>query len=410
MKVAFKYRAYPTQNQVKEIQRHFQIHANIYNKTLDTLDNTNNSEWIGNYAMHKQLTQWKKSDENNFKQVNSKAAQQTVNRIYDAIDGLSALKQKGEKVGKLRHRNQLTSIEYNQSGFDVNENTVRFDKIGKIPIEKHRPTKGEIKGVTLKHAGTGNWYACVICEVEELPELSIEDIEDDSVVGIDVNVSNLFADTEGRKLESFYNYLEPELSRIKKEHKNLSRKEEGSNNYKKQHKKLSQAYQDLVNKRDDILHKLSNWYVKNYDLISVEDIDSKELSENGSGLGKYIRSQAWSRLVEFIEYKASQAGIQTLRVDPRNTTKNCSNPDCNEIYKKSLDDRVHSCEECGFETDRDVNASWNVLFKALDSFDSERLGQGLSELTPVEIDTSSGSSSIEEVPLSVIAESGSPRL
>lgn len=408
MKVAYKYRANPTSQQVDSLKTHFQIHANLYNKALETLNNSN--EWISKYSMHKKLTNWKNNEDNLFDEINSKAAQQTVNRIYRAISGLSELSKKGQKVGSLRYRNSFTSIEYNQSGFSIEDEHVYLHGIGDVPITKHRETSGEIKGVTIKRSQTGEWSVSVICEVDTETEIPIEDIHSEDVVGIDVNVSNLFADTEGRKLESLYKYLQPELIRVRKEQQNLSRKEEGSNNWKRQRQQLAQAYQDLVNKRDDILHKLSNWYVENYDLIAVEDIDSKELSENGSGLGKYIRSQAWSRLVEFIEYKASQAGVQALQVDPRDTTKDCSNPECENSYKKSLDDRMHSCGECGFEEDRDVNASWNVLFKALDSFDEGRLGQGLSELTPVEIDTAGGSSSIEEIPLSVIAESGSPRL
>lgn len=190
---------------------------------------------------------------------------------------------------------------------------------------------------------------------------------------------------------------------MRKEHRNLSRKQKGSNNWQKQKRKLAQAYKDLVNKRDDILHKLSNWYVKNYDLIAIEDVDSKELSENRFGLGKYIRSQAWSRFAEFLEYKASQAGVRVEQVLPEYTSQDCSNPACENREVKSLDE----CSECGFEADRDVNAAWNVLFKGVDRLEFEdNLGQGLSELMPVETDTADGMC----ISLSVVIESGIPRL
>ena len=408
MKVAYKYRANPTPQQVESLETHFQIHANLYNQALETLNESD--EWISKYSMFNKLPNWKKNDANSFDQINSKAAQQTVGRIYRAISGLSELSKKGEKVGSLRYRNTFTSIEYNQSGFKVENEYVYLHGVGDVPITKHRETSGEIKGVTIKRSQTGEWSVSVLCEVDTETEIPIEDIHDDSVVGIDVNVENLFADTEGRKLESLYKFLKPELERVRKENRNLSRKQEGSNNWQKQKRQLAQAYEDLGNKRDDILHKLSNWYVENYDLIAIENVDSKELSENGFGLGKYIRSQAWSRFAEFLEYKASQAGVRVEQVPPKHTSQDCANPDCDHREKKSLDERTHDCPDCEFEADRDVNAAWNVLFKSIERLDYEsgidEVGQGLSELTPVETETASGTS----IPLSLVVEAGSPRL
>jgi putative transposase len=397
MRVAYKYKANPTKKQKEELESHFQIHANLYNKALETLNNS--EEWIPKYKMHKKLTQWKEQQNNNFEKINSKAAQQTINRIYRAVKSLSAKKQKGEKVGKLRYKSKLNSIEYNQSGFKTNKNTVKLHQIGKIPINKHRKTTGEIKGVTIKKSNTGEWWTSIICQVETPSKIPIKDIKQENVIGIDLNISNLLADTEGRKLESLYKFLKPELEKIRKEHQKLSRKQKRSNNWHKQKKKLAKAYQDLKNKRDDALHKLSKYYVENYDLICIEDIESKKLSENGNkGLGKYIREQAWRRLVEFIKYKASQAGTHIQRVNPEYTSQDCSR--CNNREEKQLGEQSHECKECGLEMDRDVNASWNILYKGLDMLREEGLGQGLPEVTLVETDTSS-------IPLSTVTEARS---
>lgn len=132
MKVAYKYKANPTKQQENKLESHFQIHANLYNKALETLNTS--EEWISKYKMHKKLTQWKKQQNNNFEKINSKAAQQTINRIYRAVKSLSTKKQKGEKVGKLRYKNKLNSIEYNQSGFKTNKNTVKLHQIGNLKV------------------------------------------------------------------------------------------------------------------------------------------------------------------------------------------------------------------------------------------------------------------------------------
>ena len=67
-------------------------------------------------------------------------------------------------------------------------------------------------------------------------------------------------------------------------------------------------------------------------------------------------------LVHFTAYKAEWAGKQVIMVDPRNTTQVCS--ECGQIVKKSLNERIHRFT-CGFVADRDVNAAWNILNKAI---------------------------------------------
>lgn len=110
-------------------------------------------------------------------------------------------------------------------------------------------------------------------------------------------------------------------------------------------------------------------------MICIEDLESKKLSEkNNKGLGKYIREQAWRRLVEFIKYKALQAGTHIQQVNPEYTSQDCSS--CNNREEKQLGEQSHKCEGCGLEIDRDVNAAWNILFKGLDRLREEEEGLG----------------------------------
>jgi len=395
MMLAYKYRVYPTESQKKEIHEHFDIHASIYNKTIDTLDD---SDWVSEYDMHKKLTQWKKDDDNNFGCVNSKAAQETVGRVYRAINGLSAQKENGRNVGKLRHRNSFTSIEYNQIGFDVNEETVRVHPFGEIDVNKHRRVSGEVKGITIKETSSNEWYISVITNVKSKDTIPIEDIDDPNVVGIDFNISNLFTDSDGRMFESLWDYLQPKLDRVDREHQKLSRKKYGSNNWEKQKVKLSKAYDDLTNARDDILHKLSRWYVDNFDGIALENVGSEDLSR---GPVKYVKEQAWRKFQEYVQYKASHAGVETFEVSPEYTTQDCSN--CENRVEKELSDKTHDCEECGLTIDRDLNAARNIVQRAI----SSTVGQGLPELTPFETDSAG---EIIHISLRTVVDEGSPSI
>jgi len=393
MILASKFKANPSWSQKQQLRDQMDIHANIYNRTLDTLEEE--SEWISKYDMFTRLTQWKKKDSNSFDAVNSKAAQQTVGRVYNAIDGLQTKKEKGYSVGKLRHRNTFTSIEYNQSGFTVSEETLRLHPVGHIPWNKHRDISGSIKGVTIKVSNEGDWYASVLHEVETKDEIPLEDIEDEDVDGIHFNVSHLITDSDGRIFESLWSALDSEIERVKREQQKLSRKEYGSNNYKKQKANVQKSYTKLVNKRNDILHKLTNWYVERYDYIAVEDIESEKLSQ---GLVSHIKEQAWGRFKEYIAYKASQAGVHIAEVDPAYTSQDCSQ--CGNRRQKDLSERQHNCQNCGLSTHRDINAAINIEDRG------RELGQGLSETTPWEM----RSADETHVSLRTIVERGSPGL
>ncbi|PTD93878.1 hypothetical protein C9439_05405 [archaeon SCG-AAA382B04] len=146
--LSYKYDANLTEENKEELQKHFEIHKDIYNKALETLNKLN--DWIPRYEMYNKLPEWKKTSNPEFQNVYSKAAQQTIGRIYDAIKGLSTKKEKGEKVGKLRYKNSINSIECNQSGFEINQEngTIHLSRIGEIPVNFHGPISegAEVKG------------------------------------------------------------------------------------------------------------------------------------------------------------------------------------------------------------------------------------------------------------------------
>ena len=344
----------------------------------------------------------KKTSNPEFQNVYSKTAQQTIGRIYNAIKGLNTKKEKGRKVGKLRYKNSINSIKYNQSGFKIDQEKeyIYLSKIGEIPVNFHRPIpeNAEVKTVIIKRYSCGDWKIILQLEIEKSDKKPIT--ENSDIIGIDLNVSNFLTDSEGRKIEDLKNILKKKHKRIKKEQKKLSRKEKGSNNWKKQKERLAKAYKKLRDARRDFLHKLSRAYVDRYDVIAVEDLDSKNLSEGESStLNRRIANHAWNEFVSMLTYKASQAGKQVIEVNPKNTTKNCSNPNCENKVDKRLSDRTHKCKECGLEINRDLNAAINIVNRAINL-----VGQGLSEVKPSDTSTSAGTS----VPVSRVVEQGSP--
>ncbi|ERG89667.1 MAG: transposase, IS605 OrfB family, central region, partial [halophilic archaeon J07HX5] len=164
---------------------------------------------------------------------------------------------------------------------------------------KHRdiPDTETIKEVTLKKEPTSEWFACVTVDGKETPE---EPDNPDRCVGTDVGILKYAHDSDGRAVGSLD--LSQERDRLHREQRKLSRKQHGSNNWEQQRKKVAECHQTIKRKRRDFLHKLSNYYASEYDLVAVEDLDVKPMLES-SGNSRNTASAAWDTFTTLLEYK-----------------------------------------------------------------------------------------------------------
>jgi putative transposase len=409
----YRFRAYPDRTGVTaEVEHHIDIHRQAYNHTryeYNALDTDEDN--IGSAYQHqKRLTEWK-DEWLVFSEVHSKALQKTVERFYDNLSTLSEKKQNGHKVGWLKWKSprEYQSMTYSQSGFELKNTSGRtatlwLSKIGDIPIRYHReiPDNATIKEVTLKKETTGEWYVTFGLEVEDTPlpeKPDVEDLDAEGCVGIDLGINNYIYSSDGDSVD--WLDLSDEYERLRREQRNLSQKEHGSNNWEKQRREVAKVKRRIKRKVEDFQHKLTTWLVKTYDAVLVEDLNvAGMLQSNGNSRNK--QDAAWRGFIEMLEYKGDLYGTHVVQVNPAGTTKECA--ECGVETEKPLWVREHSCPSCGFEADRDANASYNVLSRGL-----QELGLGQAEVTPVEtataVETDGGQSS--SVPASRVVETGS---
>jgi putative transposase len=77
------------------------------------------------------------------------------------------------------------------------------------------------------------------------------------------------------------------------------------------------------------------------------------------------RLSDWSfhQLYGFLLYKAQDAGIPIVQVDPRNTSRTCSVcGHCEKANRKSQEEFL--CKHCGFSANADWNAARNIALRA----------------------------------------------
>ncbi|ESS10568.1 MAG: transposase, IS605 OrfB family, central region [uncultured archaeon A07HR60] len=337
----------------------------------------------------------------------STVTQAAVMRIERSVKALSGLKQQGYKMGSLNWKapQDFRSFSYVQKGFEFDRKdghtVLSLKKLADIPVVKHReiPDTETVKEVTLKKEATGEWFACVTVDSKETPE---KPGNPERCIGIDVGILKYAHDTDGRTIGSLG--LSDDRERLQREQRKLSRKEHGSHNWEQQRQKVAECHQKMKRKRRDFLHKLSNYYASQYDLVAVEDLHIKSMLES-PGNSRNTASAAWDTFTTLLAYKCKREGTHFVEVDPAGTTKECAS--CGVATDKPLWVREHSCPACGFEMDRDANAALNILSRGF-----EQRGVVHSESPPVEtalpLFTSSESSDV--VDGKRVVESGSPSL
>ena len=269
--------------------------------------------------------------------VYSKVLQMVLYQLYSNLKALSQLKKNGKKVGRLRFKGKgwYKTFTYNQRGFKIIKTGRRLDllrlsKIGDIPIRVHREIEGEIKQVIIKRHRSGKWFACICIE----KEVRAIRREPKKAIGIDVGIRYFLTDSEGRQIEN-PRFYERTLERIRILHRNLSRKKKGSRNWEKARVKLARAYEKLVNQRNDFLHKLSRFYVSNYDLICVEKLNIRGMVRNHN-LARKILDASWGKFIRLLHEKAERAACVVVDVNPRGTSEGLS-------YENSYRDYISAC-------------------------------------------------------------------
>ena len=315
--LSYKFRLYPSKLVQEKLNEHLELCRWLYNRLLSEL-NMAEEKGIKLKRMDTQalIVDLKKHERPELEAVYSKVLQLVNHQLWSNIHALAGLKRNGKRVGRLRFKGKgwFKTLNFNQSGFKLENGRLMLSKVGEIPIKLHREIKGEVKGVIVKHERSGRWYA--IFQVEDEPETLQQT---NRAVGIDVGIKHFLTDTEGRQIEN-PRFYEHSLERIKIKQRQLSRKQKDSHNRGKARAKLARAYEGLVDQRDDFLHKLSSFYVQNYDAIAVENLNLSGMVKNHNLAGP-ILDASWGKFLHALSYKAERAGRVVVKVNPRGTSQ-----------------------------------------------------------------------------------------
>jgi putative transposase len=356
----YKYRLYPTKNQIEKLDWTLETCRILYNSCL--VDRNRHYEetktFLSRIDQQKILVQDKKNIEY-LKNIHSQVLQDVLFRVEKAyVNFFRRVKEKKGKAGFPRFKNQdrYDSITYSQSGFEIDKDgKLKLSKIGHIKIKLHRDINGTIKTCNIKKE-IDKWYVCFTVEYTHHGSKPIPDKQ----IGIDVGIKSFAVLSDGKIIDN-PKYLIKSEKLLTKRQRQLSNKKKGSNNRNKSRLTVARLHKHISNQRKDFQHKVSRQIINNYGYIKVEDLQISNMVKNHK-LAKSIHDAGWGQFICFLNYKAEEAGCYLEKVNPRNTSKECSV--CGYIYK-DMDIYIRNwiCPVCHTEHDRDVNASINICNK-----------------------------------------------
>ena len=336
----------------------------------------NGGKFISDHDLRKQFTQLKKTEE--YKWLYSISNDVTKQAIKDCC---LAYKRFFSGIGK---KPKFKSKKNDRPSFYVDNVKIKFTndkvKLGNIATSK-RKNKAKLNWIRLSEKNKIpinckyinphvvydgiDWFICVGIEFEE----SIESPTNNEIV-IDIGIKELAICSDKiiykninktqkiKKLEKKKRRLQRSISR-----KYLNNKKGESyhktSNIIKSEKKLLKLNHRLTNIRNDYLHKVTSEIVnRKPKFITIEDLNVNGMMKN-KHLSKAIQQQKLYEFRRQLEYKCKWNNIELRIVDRYYpSSKLCHN--CGQIKKDlKLNDRIYKCD-CGYEEDRDYNASLNL--------------------------------------------------
>jgi len=261
----------------------------------------------------------------------------------------------------------------------LKDKRIYIPKLGWVKLaEEFRFPESKILSATVSRR-VDKWLISIIVEINHDPPVR----ENQGTVGIDLGINTFAVLSNGKTFKS-PRPLKKYERRLKRLQRKLSRKKAGSNNREKAKMKLAGLYYRISCIRNDFLHKLVTGLVRDYEVICVEDLNTSGMLKN-SHLSKAISDQGWSELQRQFEYKFLWYGSQLKKVDRFfASSKICSS--CG--HKKEdlkLSDRVYTCENCGLEIDRDLNAAINIRNEGLNTEGSPGLKACGENVRPISV-------------------------
>ncbi len=355
---SYKFRLYPTEEQVKKLEDTIETCRHLYNDSLGE----RSIDWDVGFYEQKQLLTLRKQESKYLKQVHSQVLQDVLLRLDKAYQ---AFFKKLARYPKFKTKGKYNSFTYPQhnNGWKIKDNKLVLSCIGAIKIKMHRIPVSTLKRCTIIR-DVDQWYCCITTTDDGIEKKPIANVNTTKPAGIDVGLLNWLTLSDGKVIPNNTLDFATQARKIKQLQRNLSRKQKGSKNREKARIALAKAWRQIRRCRDDFVHKASKTIIADdgYTFIVFEKLNIANMVKNHH-LAQAIMDATWGKLRQYTAYKVERRGGRVVTVLPNGTSQKCSRcgvVKAKEENKLDLSVRIFKCHSCGLVIDRDLNAAKNI--------------------------------------------------
>lgn len=368
----------PNTKQIESINANFGYNRFVYNQLL-AMQNarygagaSNISRFGMNYIIAGMKIEFPflKDAESSSLQCTSTDLADAFHRFFTKQNGFPKFK------SRKRSKNSYKINCINNNVAVVDNHYLKLPKLGLVKAYGLHRVKDKIKSAVVRKNPAGDYSVTLLVETEikPFPETS-------KSIGLDLGLADLVIQSDGVKLKNKQFERSLAKKRLNWERKLARRRLQAKakiveahkvgveldmssfKNVEKARQMVAKYNRKAMNQRDNYLHQYTASLVKNYDIIAMEDLKTKNLMKN-KHLSRSIADSSWAKIKSMLAYKCEWYGKQLILVNPAYTSQECSSCHAN-TGKKPLRIREFTCPHCGVHHDRDVNAAINILNKAL---------------------------------------------
>ncbi|MDY6901889.1 MAG: transposase [Cyanobacteriota bacterium] len=367
------FRLYPSKAQNDKMHYWRRLHKDLYNTCVEHRKTSYKKfgKSISYYDQQNCLPNFKE-EWGEYKELGSHALQDTIKRVEFAFKRFFKLKSGYPKFKASRRYKGWTypcksgwkSCTNGKNGY------LKISNLGNIKMRGQARDWGTPKTCTIMFK-QGKWYASITVDCVPTRHQT-----DTGAVGLDFGTHHAIADSNGDVVDNprFVRTAQAKINKIAKTSRrkrppNFRKKVKASRRWKKANKAAGKIHSKVARQRQDWQHKVSTQIVSCNSLVATEKLNLKGMTRKSkgknkrqkSGLNRSLLDVGIGNIKDLIKYKVTEAGGFYIEVPTKKVKPSQTCPSCGHQKKKTLLERVHNCENCGYQCDRDVAAAKVML-------------------------------------------------
>ena len=374
------FRLYPTNSQEQKLRWARAMHKELYNSAL--ANRKTQYQKFGNkvdyYQQQGSLPAFKEVW-TEYKLLNAGSLQATLKRVDFAYQRFFQGLGKYPRFKSIRHYSGWTYPDSRQ-GFRANttgmNGYLELTDLGiQVQMRGQARNWGRPTTCTIVYRN-GKWYASITVDIPSIQrQLGM------GAVGIDIGCKSALAITDGENHQLveaplFLRHAEARIKKVSKSKRrrrapNRKSKIKASRRWKKASNRVGKLTRKVANQRQNWVHQVATEIASSNSLVATEKLEVKKMTRKAkkskrkkqkAGLNKSILDVGFGMLKSAIKYKVEEGGGQFIEVPTKKVKPSQTCPQCGNQHPKTLDERIHKCNDCGYQQDRDIASAEVCLY------------------------------------------------